>query len=106
MKRKLSVAVFFAAAAKLAFTASAGAVDGTIEINQAKVLANGGFPYTISASGGYRLTGDLTFPSGDYAEAVYGRAPFSRAIVAESPRCPDAQRITNPLMPFIPRPRG
>jgi len=39
-------------------------VDGTIEINQAMVLANGGFPYTISASGSYRLTGNLTVPAG------------------------------------------
>jgi len=63
MKRKLSVAVFFAAAAMLAFAASAGAVDGTIEINQAKVLANGGFPYSISTQGSYRLTGNLTPPA-------------------------------------------
>ncbi len=64
MKRKLSAAVFFAAAAILAFAASAGAVDGTIEINQAKVTANGGFPYVIStANTSYRLTGSLTVTS-------------------------------------------
>jgi hypothetical protein len=38
-------------------------VDGTIEINQAKVMANGGFPYVISASGSYRLSGGLTVPA-------------------------------------------
>ena len=64
MKHKLSAAIFFAAAAMLAFAASASAVDGTIEINQAKVLANGGFPYTISAANtSYRLTGNLTVPA-------------------------------------------
>jgi len=56
-----SLALF--AAAMLAFAASAGAVDGTIEINQAKVLANGGFPYVISNPGSYRLTGNLTVSS-------------------------------------------
>ncbi len=65
MKRKLSAAVLFAVA-MLAFAASAGVVDGTIEINQAKVTANGGnFPYVIStANTSYRLTGSLTVPSG------------------------------------------
>jgi len=60
---KLSAAIFFAAAAVLGFAASAGAVDGTIEINQAKVLAAGGFPYLIGTSGSYRLTGNLTVSS-------------------------------------------
>ena len=51
--------------AMLAFAASAGAVDGTIEINQAKVMANGGFPYVITAANtSYRLTGILSVPSG------------------------------------------
>jgi hypothetical protein len=60
MKRKLSAAVFFAAVAMLGFGAPAGAVDGVIEINQAKVLAAGGYPYVISNPGSYRLTGNLT----------------------------------------------
>jgi len=49
----------------------ATAVDGVIEINQARALAGGvtpgdgaGFPVTISASGSYRLTGNLTVPAG------------------------------------------
>ena len=65
MKRKHSVSAMVAAALMLAFAASAGAVDGTIEINQAKVLANGGFPYVIGAgmSGSYRLTGNLSVPA-------------------------------------------
>jgi parallel beta-helix repeat protein len=52
------------AMATFALAGSAWAVDGTIEINQAKVLANGGFPYVIStANTSYRLTGSLTVPS-------------------------------------------
>ena len=39
------------------------AADGRIEINQASVDAAGGFPFTISASGNYVLTGDLTVTS-------------------------------------------
>ncbi|MGD0117656.1 MAG: hypothetical protein ABSD30_06305 [Candidatus Binatus sp.] len=60
---KLSAAVLVAAATLFAFAAPAGAVDGTIEINQAKVMAAGGFPYTITTSGSYRLTGQLTVSS-------------------------------------------
>jgi hypothetical protein len=64
MKLKAWSLALFGAAAVLAFTAAAGAVDGTIEINQAKVLANGGsFPYVISNPGSYRLTGNLTVSS-------------------------------------------
>ena len=64
MNRKLSGSVLLAAAMVLGLAASAGAVDGTIEINQAKVLAAGGFPYVIStANTSYRLTGSLTVPS-------------------------------------------
>jgi hypothetical protein len=47
------------------------AVDGVIEINQAKALAGGlsandfpGFPVTIEQAGSYRLTGDLSVPGG------------------------------------------
>jgi hypothetical protein len=47
----------------LVWTAPAAAIDGTIEINQVKVLSNGGFPYVISSSGSYRLTGNLTVSS-------------------------------------------
>jgi hypothetical protein len=60
---KNSVTAVFAAVVMLAWAASARAVDGTIEINQTKALANGGFPYVISTSGSYRLTGNLTVSS-------------------------------------------
>jgi parallel beta-helix repeat protein len=59
MKRRLLAAVLFAAVTVLGFAASAGAVDGVSEINQAKVLAAGGFPYQINAAGSYRLTSNL-----------------------------------------------
>jgi hypothetical protein len=49
---------------------SAHAVDGVIEINQARALQGGvtfgdgaGFPITLSVSGSYRLTGELIVPS-------------------------------------------
>ncbi len=38
-------------------------VDGTVLINQSTVIALGGFPYTISAPGSYRLSGNLTVPN-------------------------------------------
>jgi hypothetical protein len=63
MKWGKLAATFLAAAIALGLALPAGAVDGTIEINQAKVLAAGGFPYVISASGSYRLTGNLTVPA-------------------------------------------
>ena len=64
MRRQKLAAVFFAAAMVLGLAASAGAVDGTIEINQAKVLAAGGFPFVIStANTSYRLTSSLSVPA-------------------------------------------
>ena len=51
----------------LAFCAPALAVDGVIEINQARALAGGvtsgdtpGFPVIIDTAGSYTLTSDLT----------------------------------------------
>jgi parallel beta-helix repeat protein len=64
MKREKLAAVFFAVVIVLGLAASAGAVDGTIEINQATVLAAGGFPYNINNPGSYRLTGNLTATAG------------------------------------------
>ena len=59
-----------------AFSLPAFAVDGVIEINQAKAVAGSvtpgdspGFPVTISASGSYRLTGNLTV-SATTADAI------------------------------------
>jgi hypothetical protein len=50
-------------------SATAWAVDGVIEINHARALAGGvtpgdtpGYPVTLSQSGSYRLTGNLTQP--------------------------------------------
>lgn len=61
MNYRLSIA--FILVAVLIGAGSAGAVDGTIDINQAKILAAGGYPYSISSSGSYRLTGNLTVPT-------------------------------------------
>ena len=53
----------------LLLTAPSWAADGTIQINQSKANAGGvtqgdspGFPVTISKSGSYRLSGNLTVP--------------------------------------------
>jgi parallel beta-helix repeat protein len=58
------------AAIALICARDARAVDGVIEINHARALAGGvtagdtaGYPVTISASGSYRLTGNLTVPA-------------------------------------------
>jgi hypothetical protein len=59
VKREKVAAVFFSAAIALAFAASAGAVDGTIEINQATVMAAGGFPYVVSNPGSTSLGNNL-----------------------------------------------
>jgi hypothetical protein len=52
-----TLAVFAIAAA--AFSIPAGAVDGTTLINQASVMAAGGFPYQINTPGSYRLSSNL-----------------------------------------------
>jgi hypothetical protein len=48
----------------LAFVAAlpAFAVDGIVLINQSTVMSAGGFPYTISSPGSYRLSGNLVVP--------------------------------------------
>jgi hypothetical protein len=40
------------------------ALEGVIEVNNALVTQNGGFPFVISQSGTYRLTGSLAVTSG------------------------------------------
>lgn len=61
---------------------AAMAVDGVIEINQARALAGGvtptddpGFPVTLDHGGSYRLTGDLTFDGNGGAIDVTGNGP-------------------------------
>lgn len=39
------------------------ATDGVIEINHAKIMAHGGYPYVITQPGSYRLTSNLTVPN-------------------------------------------
>ena len=62
MKRRKLAATFFAAII-IGSAASARAVDGTIEINDAKVKAAGGYPFVISTRGSYRLTSNLKPPA-------------------------------------------
>jgi hypothetical protein len=50
MKRLLSALAWLA----LAMSCNAHAIDGVIEINHAKIMAAGGYPYTISQPGSYR----------------------------------------------------
>lgn len=64
--RALRICAWRAAAALALVPLAAVASDGAIEINQTRALAGGvtagdapGFPVTLSASGAYRLTGDL-----------------------------------------------
>lgn len=57
-KRLLVLAAFVASLA----AATAQAVDGVIEINHAKVVAAGGYPYRINQPGSYRLTSNLIQP--------------------------------------------
>jgi parallel beta-helix repeat protein len=66
--------VTFAMAILLVWGGAASAVDGVVEINQAKAMAGNvtsgdaaGFPVTITESGSYRLTGNLTVTGGDPA---------------------------------------
>jgi hypothetical protein len=54
---KTAAAVLIGAA--MMFAAPAFAVDGVILINQATVMAAGGFPYKITQSGSYKLSGNL-----------------------------------------------
>ena len=55
--------VIAATAALLAIATPVVAADGVIELNQAKIVAAGGYPYTIGSSGSYMLTGNLTIAS-------------------------------------------
>jgi hypothetical protein len=48
--------------AATAFMLPAFGADGTTLINQATVLGTGGFPYHITQSGSYRLSGNLVAP--------------------------------------------
>lgn len=71
-------------ASALFWAGSAAAVDGVIEINQAKALAGGvngslvsdpaGFPVVITQPGRYRLTGNLTVPNSNSTAIQVGAA--------------------------------
>jgi hypothetical protein len=59
-ERKVTKTFILALAALIPF--SLFAVDGVVLINQSAVMAAGGFPYTISNPGSYKLSGNLTPP--------------------------------------------
>lgn len=73
MNRRRS-AIAIAVVASLPFAGAARAVDGVIEINQAKVMAAGGFPFNIGVGGSYRLTSNLVVAAGGQPnpENLYG----------------------------------
>ena len=67
---RLTCALMVVFSALAAFAPSARAVDGVVEINEAKALAGGvtpgdgaGFPVSITRPGSYRLTSDLAVSS-------------------------------------------
>ena len=60
-KNVMRKSLFLVLAAALASTC-AFAVDGVVLINQSTVTAAGGFPYTITQPGSYKLSGNLTPP--------------------------------------------
>jgi len=64
MKSTLFAALFVLSAT------SAFAIDGQILINQATVMAAGGFPFKIDQSGSYKLSGNLVVPDGSNGIAV------------------------------------
>jgi len=67
MKRMLLLAV-------LSSGFAAHATDGVIEINAAKVVAAGGYPYVINLRGSYRLTGNLKQDNPTVAPAIWVQA--------------------------------
>lgn len=66
----LRIAALALVLAALGLAAGPAWSQGYIEINQAVVDAGGGFPYTISAPGYYRFTGDVVKTSGDGTTAA------------------------------------
>lgn len=76
-------------AALLGLVELAGAVDGVIEINQARVDAgnitagdSAGFPATISKGGSYRLTSDL-IPTDNTKDAIVISAPVGQPVTLD-----------------------
>jgi hypothetical protein len=58
---RTAVAILIGAA--LLFSVPAFAIDGVVLINQATVMATGGFPYKITQPGSYKLSGNLVVPA-------------------------------------------
>ncbi len=60
---------FISAFCLLFLPMTAYAVDGVTLISQASILAGGGFPYTITQPGSYRLSSNLVVPS--YSDGIH-----------------------------------
>lgn len=59
------IAVLLAAGSLVLLSASSSAADGVVLIDQATVMASGGFPYKITEPGSYRLNGNLAVKAAD-----------------------------------------
>jgi hypothetical protein len=67
LKRLVSILVF---AGSVFGAGTAAAVDGVTEINNTSIMAAGGYPFAIAASGSYVLTSNLTPPAATGALVV------------------------------------
>ena len=61
--------------ASILYVPALWAVDGVSEINQASVEASGGFPFEITQSGSYKLTGNLRVDDAD-TTAIWVRTNY------------------------------
>jgi hypothetical protein len=61
MNTKLAAALLFSVPA--VYSIQGRAADGVVLINQASVIAAGGFPFKITQPGSYRLSSNLTVPA-------------------------------------------
>lgn len=73
------------------------AVDGQVLINQSTVTTAGGFPYTISQPGSYKLSGNLITPSG--TDAIH-------VAVSNVTLDLNGYSITTPTQPQVPATAG
>ncbi len=87
MKQLMQATCVFTALAALSVPAYA--VDGVTLINQATVTAAGGFPYSISQSGSYRLSGNLVSASATTAMILISAPNVTLDFNGFSVSCPN-----------------
>jgi hypothetical protein len=73
LKRRRIFPALLACTLLLSLATPAFAVDGCIEINDAKIQAGGGYPFEISSTGCYRLTGNLNLPANKTGLVIYAK---------------------------------